>query len=99
MGPAQISGGSLRELRMMADVFPSRAREILVPQWPAETCSWPRQRESMRPLAGSTIAAPESPSTVSPNTIFPSGVQASQLAVAFITGVTFAASPPAAAIV
>src|SRR5882672_5127304 len=92
MGPAQISGGSLSELRMMAEVFPSRARETLVPQGPAETCSWPRQRESMRALAGS-------PSTDSPKTILASGVQASQFAVAFMSGVTLVASPPVAAIV
>src|SRR6266850_4504776 len=99
IGPAQISGGSLNELRMRAEVFPSRARETLVPQGPAETCSWPRHRESMRPLAGSTVATAASPSTDSPKTIFPSGVQASQFAVAFISGVTLVASPPVAAIV
>src|SRR6266403_3743852 len=95
MGPAQISGGSLRELRMRAEVFPSREREMLVPQGPAETCSWPRQRESMRPLAASTVATAASPSTDSPKMIFASGVQASQFAVAFISGVTLVASPPA----
>ena len=84
---------------MMADVFPSRAREMLVPHRPAETCSWPRQRESMRPLAGSTFATAASPSTVSPKMILPSGVQASQFAVALISGVTFVASPPVAGIV
>src|SRR5467141_5234500 len=99
MGPAHISGGSLRELRMRAEVFPSRERETLVPQGPVETCSWPRQRESMRLLAGSTVATAASPSTDSPKTIFASGVQASQFAVAFISGVTLMASPPVAAIV
>src|ERR1700704_1713464 len=99
MGPAQISGGSLRELRMMAEVFPSRAREMLVPQRPAEMYSWPRQRGSMRLLAGSAVAAAPAPSTVSPKIIFPSGVQASQFAVAFISVVMFLASPPAEAIV
>src|SRR6267142_759188 len=99
MGPAQISGGSLSELRMMAEVFPSRARETLVPHRPAETCSWPRQRESMRPLAGSTVATAASPSTDSPKTIFASDVQASQFAVAFISGVTLVASPPVGAMV
>src|SRR6267143_435763 len=99
MGPAQISGGSLSELRMMAEVFPSRERETLVPQRPAETCSWPRQRESVWLLAGSTVATAASPSTDSPKTTFASGVQASQFAVAFISGVTLVASPPVAAIV
>src|SRR6267378_8581473 len=99
MGPAQISGGSLSELRMMAEVFPSRARETLVPQGPAETCCWPRQREAMRALAGSTMAMAASPSTDSPKTILASGVQASQFAVAFMSGVTLVASPPVAAIV
>src|ERR1700682_6602904 len=91
MGPAQISGGSLNELRMRAEIFPSRAREMLVPQGPAETCSCPRQRESTRPLAGSTVATAASPSIDSPKTIFASGVQASQFAVAFISGVTLGA--------
>src|SRR5882724_6602064 len=99
MGPAQISGGSLNELRMRAELFPSREREMFVPQGPAETCSWPRQRESMRPLARSTVAMAASPSTDSPRTIFASGVQVSQFAVAFISGVTLVASPPVAAIV
>src|SRR6266850_4578363 len=99
MGPAQISGGSLSELRMTADAFPSRERETLVPQGPAETCSWPRQRESMRLLAGSTVATAASPSIDSPKTIFASGVQASQFAVAFISGVALVASPPVAEIV
>src|SRR5436853_581630 len=79
MGPAQISGGSVRELRKIADVFPSRAREMLVPQRPAETCSWPRQRESIGPPWGSTMATPESPSMVSPKTILPWLVHASQV--------------------
>src|SRR5712692_7277524 len=99
MGPAQISGGSLSELRMREDVFPSREREMFVPQRPAETCSWPRQRESLRPLAGSTAATAASPSTDSPKTIFASGIQASQFAVAFMSGVTLVASPPFAGIV
>src|SRR5216683_3767679 len=99
MGPAQISFGSLRELRMMEDVFPSCAREMLVPQRPAETYSWPRHRGSMRALAGSMMATAASPSTVSPKTIFASGVQASQLAVAFTSGVMFVGSPPVAGIV
>src|SRR6267143_101635 len=84
MGPAQISGGSLSELRMRAEVFPSREREMFVPQGPAETCSCPRQRESMRQLAGSTVATAAAPSIDSPKMIFASGVQASQFAVAFM---------------
>src|SRR5271163_2476960 len=39
---------------------------------------------------------PASPSTYSPNSIFPSGVQVSQLAEAFSSGVIFLGSPPAA---
>src|SRR5258706_5483323 len=99
MGPAQISGGSLSELRMRAEVFPSPEREMFVPQGPAETCSCPRQRESMRPLAGSTGATAAAPSIDSPEMIFASGVQASQFAVAFMSGVTLVASPPVPPIV
>src|ERR1700704_2514062 len=98
IGPAQISGGSLRELRMTTETFPSRAKEIFGPQRPAETSSWPRQTGSMCPV-GSTVATPESPSMNSAKAIFASGVQASQLAEAFIFGVTFVASPPPTEIV
>src|SRR5437879_1656363 len=66
MAPAQIYGGQLRELRMMAGVFPSRAREMLVPQRPAGTCSWARQTESSGEQSGSTMSNPETPTVWRP---------------------------------
>src|SRR5271154_7278375 len=99
VGPAQTSGAALNELRITAEFFASRESERLMPHAPAVI--WPASRNSstLVPSAGLTVARPESPSRYSPKIIFASGVHASQLAEAFISGVMFVASPPVAAMV
>src|SRR5580692_3739293 len=99
VGPAQTSGGVPKELRITAEDFRSRESERLMPHAPA--VSWLASRNSsvLVPSAGLIVATPESPSRYSPKIRFSSGVHASQLAEAFISGVMFRASPPVAAMV
>src|SRR5580658_4204304 len=99
VGPAQTSGGALKELRITAEVFASRERERLTPQAPAVICPASRKSSVLVPSAGLIVARPESPSRYSPKIIFASGVHASQLAEAFISGVMLVASPPVAGMV
>src|SRR5271165_6048601 len=99
ISPAQISGGALKELRITAEVLPSRATDKLAPQKPIVICSAPRNISWICPFPGSTVAIPASPCTYSPNRIFWSGVHVGQLAEAFISCVAFFASPPLAAMV
>src|SRR5512146_1303320 len=96
-GPAQTSGGRLKDCRITADVLPSAASETAAPQRLALICSGPCQSVSMLLSFSATAATPVSPSTSSPKIIFcPPGAQVSQLAEAFIPGVMLRASPPEA---
>src|SRR6185312_85071 len=99
IAPAHISGGWASDWRITAAILPSAAREIAVPHPLAFNWPGPRTSVSMAPELGSTLAIPLSPSTSSPKRILPSLVHVSQLAEAFMPGVIFFASPPAAGMI
>src|SRR6266436_2692035 len=94
VGPAQTSGGALKELRITAEFFASRERERLMPQAPALICPASRKSSALLPSAGLMVARPESPSRYSPKIIFASRVHASQMAEAIISRLKVVASPP-----
>src|SRR5579864_1639470 len=98
IGPAHTSGGWLNDWRMMALVLPSAATDTAMPQPFAVIWSSACHRVSIFAVAGSTLASPAPPSTHSPKRTLPFLVQVNQLAEAFISGVTFLASPPVAGI-
>src|SRR5215470_6393160 len=83
------------DCRIAAEVLPSAASDTITPQPLAVICSGPCQTLSILPEVGSTVAIPLKPSTSSPKRI-PDLVQVSQLAEAFICGVTLRAAPPEA---
>src|SRR5215469_6411111 len=94
IGPDQTSGGRLNDWRTMELVLPSLASDTATPQPFAVISSSPFHSVSSFLVDTSTLASPEPPSIHSPKRILPSRVQVSQLAEAFISGVTFTASPP-----
>src|SRR5215472_5853390 len=96
-GPAHTSSGCENDSRIIAEVLPSAANDTMVPQPLALSLSGFRHSASILPLVGSTVAMPLSPSTSSPKRILdPPEVHVSQLAEAFISGVTLRACPPSA---
>src|SRR6476660_698650 len=97
IAPAQTSGGCARDWRMTAAEAPSEEREIAMPDPLAVSCSGVWVIVSMLPLGTCTVATPLSPSTSSPKrTLSPLCIHVSQLAEAFMPGVTFFAAPPSA---
>src|ERR1700731_5285181 len=96
MGPAQASGGAVKESRMTAEEVPSGVTERFGSQGPAVMLSLPRQSVATLEFAGSSTATAESASTISAKRILPSLVQVSQLAEDFLSGVRFTDLPPVA---
>src|ERR1700730_953166 len=96
MGPAQTSGGAVKESRIRAEDVPSGETERFGSHGPAVMLSLPRQRVVVTlEFAGSSTPTAESASTISAKRILPSLVQVSQLTVDFLSGVRFTALPPA----
>src|ERR1700676_728 len=99
IGPAQISGGSSKEWRTMADVFPSVAIDTLYPSCPSVITSDPVHNVSTSPCGRPNFTTPGAPSRFSTTRMFcEDGVQQIQLAEAFMLGVMFLAAPPEAGI-
>src|SRR4029077_998619 len=96
VGPAQTSGGAVKELRIRAEDFASAATERLAPRPSTVMLSLPRQSVSAVELAGSSCAIAVSASAYSVKRILPSWVQASQLAEALRLGVRLVPLPPPA---
>src|SRR5262249_20894694 len=98
-GPAQTSGGCVKEWRTRAQVFRSCARDR--PNAPPSAAMVWGSVQSVRTLLrdGAMVATALAPSAWAVNRMSPDGSQANQLADAFKPGVTLFGWPPWAGIV